>query len=52
MNAENFYEEIKAGLRFLGLAWNEMNLCEVWVEDKMFHMQYGNKCVYFEVPKQ
>lgn len=51
MNAEEFYEEMKAGLKFLGLAWGEMNLCKVWVDSGTFHMKYGNKTVAIEVSK-
>ena len=48
MNAEQFYEEFKSGLSYLGVRWGDMSQVEVWVEDDTFYMMLDGKQVSFE----
>ena len=43
MNAEQFYEEFKASLSYLGVRWGDMAQVEVWVEDDTFYMALDGK---------
>ena len=47
MNAEQFYEEFKAGLSYLGVRWGDMSQVEVWVDDDTFYMMLDGKQVSF-----
>lgn len=43
MNAENFYEEFKEALRYLGVSWGNKHLIEVEIKKGKFVMRYGMK---------
>lgn len=51
MNAEDFYEEYKTGLAYLGVSWADKTLVTVWVDAGTFNMSYNNKYVKFGVLK-
>ena len=50
MNAEDFYEHFKAGLRYLGLSWGEMDQAVVTIINGKFVMTAADKSCVVELP--
>lgn len=50
MNAEDFYEEFKNALNFLGLGWSQKHLAKVFIKDGAFWMCYGSRTVSLKLP--
>lgn len=52
MNAEQFYEDFKAALSYLGLRWGDMGLAQVHLtQTGCVVLVHGGKAASFEVPK-
>ena len=49
MNAENFYEEFKEALKYLGVGWGNKNLIEVKIKKDKLVMKYGGKEVHIKI---
>ena len=52
MNGEQFYEEFKAALQYLGLRWADMKLMKVWVEADCLNFSYDNKTLHVPIQKE
>jgi len=50
MNANEFYEEFKAALKYLGLTWGLMELATIKIDGEYIVMDYADKRVTFKVP--
>jgi hypothetical protein len=49
MNAEDFYEQFKEALKFLGVPWGEKEKVTVTIFDKSIRFAYLNKECGFEL---
>lgn len=48
MNAEQFYNEFKFSLQYLGLKWGEMDKANVKIQGDQIVMEYGNRKTAFK----
>lgn len=50
MNADEFYEDFKDALKYLGLSWGQKDLAKVWFEGGSFCLTYGGRETRVRLP--
>lgn len=50
MNADEFYEDLKKALDYLGLAWGQKHWAEVWMDGNRFCLAYGGRVTQLLLP--
>jgi hypothetical protein len=50
MNAEEFYEEFKTALDFLGAGWGNKDAVKVWLDNGRLCLAYGGKEARLSLP--
>ena len=50
MNADEFYEDFKDALKYLGLSWGQKDLAQVWLEGGSFCLAYGGRETRVRLP--
>jgi len=50
MNADEFYEAFKQGLRQLNVSWGDKDLVTVWIIGNMLYMRYDGTITTITVP--
>lgn len=52
MNGEQFYEEFKDVLKYLGVGWADMSLITVWCEGDQLKFEYGGRQIAVAMGKE
>lgn len=49
MDGEEFYQEFKNALDYLGVSWGEKEKVQVWVADGLLWLRHGPRTVRLEI---
>lgn len=50
MNADEFYEDFKDALKYLGLSWGQKDLAQVCFDGGSFCLSYGGRKTLVQLP--
>ena len=50
MNGEQFYEEFKNALKYLGLGWGDASAMTVYIHEQDLYFSYGGRTLSVHIP--